>query len=208
MQFLLNLPSFVFAVFLLALVPGQTVAMVLRQAIVGGSKVAFWSIFGSSSALVIWGLLSGLGLSIVFQQNAVAYAILKWTGVAYLVLLSVQTILQSRKASGKFDFDDNSAIQGGFSAYRTGFLTNMTNAKAAVFAVAFLPLYVPTDFPMGVGVFTLGCVWALVSISWYSVLILGVDKASVWLAKPKARRGLTLASGLGIALLALGLVLS
>ena len=196
------------AVFLLALVPGQTVAMVLRQAIVGGSKVAFWSIFGSSSALIVWGLLSGLGLSIVFQQNATAYAILKWAGVLYLAVLSIQTILESRKTSGKFEFDTGSPIKSGFAAYRTGLLTNLTNAKAAVFAVAFLPLYVPNDFQMGLGVFILGVVWASVSISWYSILILGVDKASVWLSRPRVRKGLTLASGFGIALLALGLALS
>lgn len=204
---MLNLPGFVLAVFLLALVPGQTVAMVLRQAIVGGTKVAFWSIFGSSSALVVWGVLSGLGLSVVFQQNATAYAALKWTGVGYLMFLSVQTLWQSRKVSGKFEFSGGE-VQSGFSAYRTGMLTNLTNAKAAVFAVAFLPLYVPADFPMGVGVSILGVVWAAVSISWYSVLILSVDKASAWLSRPSVRRGLTVASGLGIALLALGLALS
>lgn len=204
---MLNLPGFVLAVFLLALVPGQTVAMVLRQAILGGSKVAFWSIFGSSSALVVWGVLSGLGLSVVFQQNATAYAALKWTGVGYLVFLALQTLWQSRKVSGKFEFSGGE-VQSGFSAYRTGMLTNLTNAKAAVFAVAFLPLYVPADFPMGVGVAILGVVWAAVSISWYSVLILSVDKASAWLSRPSVRRGLTVASGLGIALLALGLALS
>lgn len=208
MQFLLNIPGFMLAVLLLAMVPGQTVAMVLRQAIVGGSKVAFWSIFGSSSALIVWGLLSGLGLSVVFQQNATAYAILKWTGVVYLVFLAVSTIWQSRKELGKFTFSEETSVRGGVSAYRTGLLTNLTNAKAAVFAVAFLPLYVPVDFPMGLGVFILGIVWAVVSISWYSILILSVDKASVWLSKPSVRRGLTLASGLGIGLLALFLALS
>ena len=128
--------------------------------------------------------------------------------MGYLVFLAVTTIWQSRKELGKFSFTDEISVRGGLSAYRTGLLTNLTNAKAAVFAVAFLPLYVPADFPMGLGVFILGIVWAVVSISWYSILILSVDRASVWLAKPSVRRGLTLASGLGIALLALFLALS
>ena len=183
-------------------------AMVLRQSIVGGKQVAFWSIFGSSSGLIVWGLLSALGLSVVFQKNATAYEILKWAGVSYLVFLSLQTLWQSRKYSGSFEFGGNGSIQSAGSAYRTGLLTNLTNAKGAVFAVAFLPLYVPADFQLGLGVAILGVVWAMVSFSWYSILILSVDRASVWLSRPSVRRGLTVTSGLGIALLAMGLALS
>jgi threonine/homoserine/homoserine lactone efflux protein len=38
---LLNIPAFFATTFLLAMVPGQGVAMVLRQSILGGRKAAF-----------------------------------------------------------------------------------------------------------------------------------------------------------------------
>ena len=49
------LPAFIATAFLLALVPGQTVAMILRQAIVGGTKTAYTTVIGTSTALVFWG---------------------------------------------------------------------------------------------------------------------------------------------------------
>ena len=94
------------------------------------------------------------------------------------------------------------------SAYRLGIITNLTNVKAAVFAVAFVPAFVPKEFNLGLGIFLLGFVWALTSMSWYLILIAMVDRTSEVLAKPKVRRALTAVSALGILFLAIGLALS
>lgn len=179
--------------------------MVLRQTLLGGPKAAVWSVSGNSSGLVVWGAMSALGLSLIFKTNPTAYAILKWSGVAFLLFLAIQTAWELKKTSGKFDLEGSSATTAG-AAYRVGLFTNLTNVKAAVFAVAFLPAYVPSSFPLGLGVFVLGCVWAMVSMSWYLVLIFSVDKSSKFLSNPKARRSLTLASAVG--LLGLGLWLA
>ncbi len=61
------LPAFIATAFLLALVPGQTVAMILRQAIVGGTKSAYTTLIGTSSALIFWGVVSAIGLSAIFS---------------------------------------------------------------------------------------------------------------------------------------------
>ena len=94
------------------------------------------------------------------------------------------------------------------AAYRLGLLTNLTNVKAAVFAVAFIPQFVPQRFSLGLGIFLLACVQSTVSFSWYTFLILAVDKSAVFLARPKVRRTLTGISATGIVLLAIGLLLS
>jgi len=54
----------------------------------------------------------------------------------------------------------------------------------------------------------LACVQSTVSFSWYTFLILAVDKSSVFLDRPKVRRTLTGISAAGIVLLAIGLLLS
>ena len=84
------------------------------------------------------------------------------------------------------------------SAYRTGLITNLTNAKAAVFAVAFIPRFVPADVPVAVGVIVLACVWAVVSASTYSMIIQAIDRTSHLLTSEKARRRLAIASAVGI----------
>ena len=199
------IPAFALTALLLAVVPGQGVAMVLRQSLIGGPRAAFYSVLGNASGLIVWGSLSGIGLSAIFAKSHLAFSILKYAGVAFLVGLALQTLLQLKKEFGKFDFTGK-AKTSFTSAYRLGLLTNLTNVKAAVFAVAFIPQFVPKHFSLGWGIFLLSLVQASVSTIWYGSLIKAVDKASVFLARPKVRRSLTALSAAGILVLALGLL--
>ena len=205
LELLKNVPAFALTALLLAIVPGQGVAMVLRQSIIGGKRAAFTSVLGNSSGLIVWGAASGIGLSQVFAHSHTAYNILKYTGVAFLIFLSLQTLLTLRSEHGKFDVKDGAKLGLG-PAYRLGLLTNLTNVKAAVFAVAFIPEFVPHDFNLGLGIFILACVQATVSTIWYTFLISAVDRASAALEKPKVRRALTALSAGGILFLALTLL--
>jgi threonine/homoserine/homoserine lactone efflux protein len=210
MSLLANLPAFIATTFLLAMVPGQGVAMVMRQTILGGTKTAILSVLGNSTGLIIWGFASSIGLSAIFRDSPTAYAILKWCGVAFLAYLAIQTAFQLRKEQGKFGVDETQARpvnNSPFAAYRVGLFTNLTNVKAAVFAVAFLPVYVPKDLAIGAGIAILGFVWAAVSTSWYLLLIGSMSKAQVWLQRPRVRRGLTAASAVGLACLAVALAI-
>lgn len=199
------IPAFALTALLLAVVPGQGVAMVLRQSLIGGPRAAFYSVLGNASGLIIWGSLSGIGLSAIFAKSHLAFSILKYAGVLFLVGLAVQTLLQLKNEFGKFDFSGKAKTTF-LSAYRLGLLTNLTNVKAAVFAVAFIPQFVPKHFSLGWGIFLLSLVQASVSTAWYGSLIKAVDKASVFLARPKIRRSLTALSAAGILVLALGLL--
>jgi len=201
------IPAFAFTAFLLAVVPGQGVAMVLRQSLVGGKRAALYSVMGNSAGLIIWGAMSAVGLSAIFAKSHTAFAILKFAGVAFLVGLAIQTLFELRKESGKFEVTGTAKVNF-LPAFRLGLLTNLTNVKAAVFAVAFIPQFVPKSFSLGWGIFILACVQASVSSAWYSSLISAVDKASVFLARPRVRRALTGVSAVGILFLAVGLLLS
>ena len=207
LQLLRIIPAFALTALLLAIVPGQGVAMVLRQSLIGGRRAAFFSVFGNSSGLLIWGAMSAVGLSAIFAKSHLAFNILKYLGVLFLLGLAIQTLLQLKREFGKFDVDSGAKTNAA-AAYRLGLFTNLTNVKAAVFAVAFTPQFVPHHFSLGWGIFLLACVQATVSFSWYSFLIMMVDKSAIFLARPKVRRVLTGISAAGIILLAIGLLLS
>lgn len=190
LQLLRIIPAFALTALLLAIVPGQGVAMVLRQSLIGGRRAAFFSVAGNSSGLVIWGALSAVGLSAIFARSHTAFNVLKYAGVIFLLGLAIQTLIQLKNEFGKFDVDSGAKTKDG-AAYRLGLFTNLTNVKAAVFAVAFIPQFVPHRFSLELGIFLLSCVQASVSFGWYTFLILAVDKSSVFLARPKVRRTLT-----------------
>ena len=206
-QLLLNVPAFAFATLLLVMVPGQGVAMVLRQSILGGSKAAFLSAIGNCVGILTWATSSAIGLSAIFAQSQTAYSILKWVGVSYLVFVSLQTLFALRHEFGKFDLESKSEASNGAS-FRLGLITNLTNVKAAVYAVAFLPAFVPSNFSLAWGILIFGSIWALISILWNIFLIWTVKKSSVFIQRPAVRRTLTAISAVGIMGLAIGLALS
>ena len=202
-----NLPSFVFATALLVMIPGQGVAMVLRQSIIGGPKAAFLSSLGNCLGILIWTISSSIGLSAVFTESDTAYAILKWSGVVFLTFISAQTFLSLRKEFGRFDLESNEKFSA-WGSFRLGLITNLTNAKAAVYAVAFIPAFIPKETSLGFGIIALGTVWALISITWNIGLIWTVKKSSSYIQRPTVRRALTAISALGILGIAIGLALS
>lgn len=199
------IPAYALTVLIIVAVPGQGVAMVLRQSILSGKQAAFYSVFGNTTGLIVWGVLSSVGLSAIFQASPTAFNILKWAGVAYLTLLSIQTLLELKNQAGKFEYESGEKAKGFGPAFRIGITTNLTNVKAAVFSVGLVPQFVPDSFNLGWGIFILSSIWAVISMSWYSLMITIVDKSSKWIQKPKVRRALTAFSAVGIAALAIGL---
>jgi len=202
-----NLPSFIVATALLVMIPGQGVAMVLRQSIIGGPKAAFLSSIGNCLGIMIWSISSAIGLSAIFTRSDTAYSILKWSGVLFLTFISGQTFLSLRKEFGKFDLESNE-VTSAWASFRLGLITNLTNAKAAVYAVAFIPAFIPKQTQLGIGIVFLGAVWALISILWNIGLIWTVKKSSTYIQKPSVRRALTAISAIGILGIAVGLALS
>ena len=202
-----NLPSFVLATTLLVMIPGQGVAMVLRQSIIGGPKAAFLSSLGNCLGILIWSASSAIGLSAIFTRSDTAYSILKWSGVLFLTFISGQTFLSLRKEFGKFDLEGNE-VTSAWASFRLGLITNLTNAKAAVYAVAFIPAFIPQETSLGFGIISLGAIWALISILWNIGLIWTVKKSSSYIQKPVVRRSLTAISAIGILGIAVGLALS
>jgi threonine/homoserine/homoserine lactone efflux protein len=202
-----NLPSFIFATALLVMVPGQGVAMVLRQSIIGGPKAALLSSIGNCLGIMIWSVSSAIGLSAVFTESERAYLILKWTGVIFLTFISMQTFYSLRKEFGGFDLNNTVQISN-WGSFRLGLVTNLTNAKAAVYAVAFIPAFIPQESSIALGIITLGAVWAIISIVWNIGLIWTVKKSSVYIQKPRVRRVLTATSAVGILAIAVSLAIS
>lgn len=206
-QLLHNVPAFAFATLLLVMVPGQGVAMVLRQSILGGSKAAFLSAIGNCVGILTWTASSAIGLSAIFAQSQTAYSILKWVGVTYLAFISLQTLFALRHEFGKFDLQTKTEVSN-WASFRLGLITNLTNVKAAVYAVAFLPVFVPRNFSLAWGIVIFGSIWAVISILWNIFLIWTVKKSSLYIQRPLVRRTLTAISALGIMGLAIGLALS
>ena len=79
-----------------------------------------------------------LGVSAVFSESPVAYAVLKYAGAGYLVVLGFRFITSSSTPSGPA----TPVIYSARAAFHQGLWSNLSNPKSWVFLLAFLPQFV------------------------------------------------------------------
>ncbi|HEY5227287.1 MAG TPA: LysE family translocator, partial [Opitutaceae bacterium] len=122
--------------------PGPDFAMVVRQSIAHGRRVAVWTAIGVGSAILVHVTYALLGIGILLRTYPYAFAAVKYSGAAYLAWIGIKALrsrprsempVPSSRASADIA---NPAIPGTGAAWVSGFLTNIFNPKATLFFVA------------------------------------------------------------------------
>lgn len=197
--------NFVATTWLLAMLPGVGQALMLRQTLADGPRIAVATILGTVTGLVIWSAAAGAGLSAALLADPAIYHGLLLAGGCVLIVIGLRTAWSAvrRPADGAAahpDGPDTPANRAG--AYLLGLATNLGNPKAGVFAISLLPAFA------GVGGFLptlgLGLVWAVVTACWYLLFVLLVSRGRTFMTRPGAQRGLSGISGLVLVALGLG----
>ena len=88
---------FLTAAVLLAIAPGPGMLYVLARSLAGGKREGVLSALGTFLGGVVHVFAAALGVSIILAKSAVAFSAVKYIGAAYLCLLGVRMILDSRK---------------------------------------------------------------------------------------------------------------
>ncbi len=110
--------------------------------------------FGIAAGGLVQVTLAGLGLGALIQSHPLAFDAIRWAGVAYLLVLAVQT-LRSDPA--------RVAVTEPASAARVfgqALLVNLANPNVILFILAFLPQFVDPSRPVLPQFLTLGLVFA------------------------------------------------
>ena len=113
-------------------------AFMLGQTVRNGRKAGFAALFGSLVATYFHIAMAAIGLSAVIATSAVAFSIVKWVGVIYLIWLG----LQAFKSSKKVKTEETVRSTETKSIFLQGMLICVLNPKVAIFFLAFLPQFV------------------------------------------------------------------
>ena len=133
-QLLLFLP----AALALNLTPGSDMLFCLAQGMKSGPRAGVAASLGIATGALIHSLLAAFGLAALLAANPLAFEVLRWAGVAYLLYLAVKTL---RAGPGGPDLPQRQAGTA-FKAWRDGILVNLFNPKVAVFILALVPQFV------------------------------------------------------------------
>lgn len=124
----------------LAVIPGPGMLYVLARTLRGGRREGVLSTLGTAVAGFLHTFAAALGISAILATSALAFAVVKWLGVAYLVYLGVKTLFE-KSSSGEVDLTPVS-YKG---AFRQGIVAEALNPKTALFFLAFIPQFVNPD---------------------------------------------------------------
>jgi threonine/homoserine/homoserine lactone efflux protein len=156
---------------LLIIAPGPDNILVLTRGITMGRRAAMLSAAGTSMGLVCHSLLAAAGLSAIVQQSAVAFAIIKYVGAAYLLFLGARSL----RNRGEMMLTGEAAVIGTGRIFAQGALTNVLNPKVAIFFLAYLPQFTSVQSGhLTVQLLALGLLFALlggvmlIALAWFS----------------------------------------
>lgn len=161
--------SFICAATLLALMPGPDNIFVLTESITKGKRNGIALAIGLNSGVLVHTLAAATGLSLILQQSALAFTIVKYLGAAYLFYLAILT-LREKKNSSKNNLQKGEVADFNFwKLYKKGFLMNVLNPKVSLFFIAFLPQFIsPNGFHLTLQMIILGVIFMLVGLIIFS----------------------------------------
>ena len=124
------------------LLPGTGVIYTLALGISGGFRAGLLAAFGCTLGIIPHILASVVGLAAVLHASAVAFEVLRYIGVAYLLFIAWSLV----RESNVLDLGPERApVEKALRIIRKGLLTNILNPKLSLFFLAFLPQFIPAD---------------------------------------------------------------
>jgi threonine/homoserine/homoserine lactone efflux protein len=154
--------------------PGAGVLYTLAAGVSRGWKASIVAAFACTLGIVPHVVAAVTGLAAIMHASAVAFSIIKWLGVAYLLYLAWKTF----RDKTVFAIDSEPVKPSPWRVIASGVLVNTLNPKLTIFFFAFLPQFVPADSAGAVPLMTyLSVVFMAVTFVVFSVY--GVFAAAV-----------------------------
>ena len=217
--------EFFIAAIVVALAPGPDNLFVLAQSATHGAKAGFCIICGLCTGILVQTGLLVVGVSALIAASPVAFFVIQCLGAAYLVYLAYKSFQvragvvissefgvrnsESGVRSSEFGVRnsesgvrnselDKSQSLSARRLYLRGIIMNLTNPKAILFALSFIPPAVKMDSPLNpsVQMLILGSEFVVATfIVFGTVALLAGAVKKFMLNSPKANRNLNWFSG-------------
>lgn len=128
----------------LNIAPGPDLLYILTKTIANGKKVGIASALGVCTGALFHVAAASLGLSAILVSSALAFSIVKFIGVGYLLYLAYQSF---RSAGTSLNITSNGQPkESAWKAFKQGVLVDILNPKVAIFFMAFLPQFIREDY--------------------------------------------------------------
>jgi threonine/homoserine/homoserine lactone efflux protein len=129
---------------IVVLIPGTGVVFTVSTGLVHGTRASVFASLGCTAGIVPHLLAAVLGLAALLHASALAFQVLKFAGVLYLLYLAYATW----RDKAAFAVDASTARHANaWSLMLKAVLLNILNPKLSIFFLAFLPQFVSPQAP-------------------------------------------------------------
>ncbi len=187
-----QLLAFVGVCILITLVPGLDTAMVTRNVVARGRRAGIMTAVGTASGLFIHATAVALGVSAILLRSALAFDALKLCGAVYLTVLGLLALRSSwrkgAEASSLTAVVEARRVPRLTNPYLQGLLTNVTNPKAAVFFLTFLPQFLTGGGAVVPRALALAVIPVALTLVWLSLYAVLLGRFAAFLRRPTVQR--------------------
>jgi threonine/homoserine/homoserine lactone efflux protein len=121
--------------------PGTGVVYTLAAGLSRGSRASLLAAFACTLGIVPHLAAALMGLAALLHTSALAYNLVKYAGVAYLLYMAWQSL----RENGALKVETRADARTGRRVVIDGILVNILNPKLSIFFVAFLPQFIAAD---------------------------------------------------------------
>ena len=198
--------AFLGAAIAISVSPGAGAIQSMATGLTYGLRRGAWSVAGLQIGLMTQLAIVAVGLGAAVAQSVVAFTVIKWIGVLYLVYLAVR---QWRTTAEELQVSVDADARGNrLALLARGALVNLTNPKGLVFLLAVLPQFVVLGQPLLPQYLTIALTMVVVDVVVMCVYTGLASRILGWLRTPRQQRILnqTMAGLFALAAVVLSLV--
>lgn len=133
--------EFLITSLIVVLIPGTGVIYTISTGLFQGSRASIFAALGCTAGIIPSLIACILGLAVVIHTSAIAFQVIKFVGVAYLMYLA----WSMWRETGGLELKDEGRKADLLVISLKGFLINILNPKLTLFFLAFLPQFIPTQ---------------------------------------------------------------
>jgi threonine/homoserine/homoserine lactone efflux protein len=133
--------EFLLTTLIIVATPGTGVLYTLAAGLSRGARASVLAAFACTLGIVPHMLAAITGLAALLHTSAMAFQLLKYLGVAYLLYMAWSTL----KEKGALTVEEDRAPRSARKVIVSGVVINVLNPKLTIFFFAFLPQFVGAD---------------------------------------------------------------
>ena len=166
--------AFTVAAIAIELTPGPNMVWLAVVAATDGRRAGYAAVAGVALGLAVIGIAAAYGLAAVIAGSPLAYQVLRWAGVAYLLLMAWDGWRAADQPAEKVEFGTSVARY-----FQRGLVTNLLNSKAFIFYVAVLPGFLAPPVTLA-NTLTLTAIYVAVATAIHGLIATMAGAARDW----------------------------